>query len=148
MCRYHCGVGFFLTYNSHEERLEGYCSWGCCHSLQYRKGGRRWIRSSKSRPRCHLSNLRKLRGLSTLRTSAQNIFLNHVQETVAVREKVDNILSRIAVLEGYFSAPSEDVAEKKRRDQLLRYAIVPHPDPLLISFQQARGEQETITIDV
>lgn len=65
MWRYHCGVGLILTYTSFEKRLEGHRSWGSRYSLQRRNGGRRWVRSSQSRPGCHLRDLYQLRGSPT-----------------------------------------------------------------------------------
>jgi len=59
----------------------------------------------------------------------------HLQDTVAVRDKIDSLRSRITVLEPLFAAPAGDVAEGKRRNELLWYVIVLHPDPALIPFQ-------------
>ena len=43
---------------------------------------------------------------------------------VAVREKIDDFLSRIAELKVLFMTPTADAQEQGRRDKLLRYVIV------------------------
>lgn len=48
----------------------------------------------------------------------------HLQETTAVKDKIEAILSRIAKLEEIFKVPAGDEAGEKRRSELLRYAIV------------------------
>lgn len=47
----------------------------------------------------------------------------------------------MAALEGIFEAPTDDEQERKRRDKLLRYAIVPLLDTVLNSFQQVQGRR-------
>lgn len=49
---------------------------------------------------------------------------NHVQESVTVNNKVDNLLPRIIVLEEHFGARPHDDEEQKRRRELIEYAIV------------------------
>jgi len=51
--------------------------------------------------------------------------MSYLQETAAVRDKINNLLSRIAVLEALFATSAGDVAERKRRNELLQYAIIP-----------------------
>ena len=72
---------------------------------------------------------------------SQNPFLtSHPQETVTVRNKIDNLLSRIDRLEALFVTPTGDLAEKRRRNELLRYGISLHPDPVLIPYQWVQGD--------
>ena len=65
--------------------------------------------------------------------------MDYPQQTVAVRNKIDSLLSRIGVLEALFAAPAGGVTEEERRNELLRYATALHPNPSLISFQRVRG---------
>jgi hypothetical protein len=65
-----------------------------------------------------------------------------------VRGKIQDLCSRIAALEKIFGAPTDDVEEEKRRNGLSLYDISHHPDPSLISFQQAQGDRETIEVFV
>ena len=67
-------------------------------------------------------------------------------ETVAVRNKINNLLSRIAVLEALFRTPAGDVAEEECWNELLQYAIICCPNLVLISYQQAQGDCEPIAI--
>jgi len=56
---------------------------------------------------------------------AQNAILRApLQETVAVRKKIQDLRSRITALEAIFGAPTNDVTENGRRDGLLWYANV------------------------
>ncbi|KAF9644119.1 hypothetical protein BDM02DRAFT_1068735 [Thelephora ganbajun] len=57
-----------------------------------------------------------------------------------------NTLPRVAELEPIFQAPTNDVAEKRRRDGLLQYSIVSTLDWVLTFFQQARGYREGATV--
>ena len=62
-----------------------------------------------------------------------------LQETVAVRKKIQDLCSRITALEAIFGTPTNDAPEKGRRDGLLRHVIVPLLDSVLNSFQQVQG---------
>ena len=53
------------------------------------------------------------------------LLLNHLQETVIIN-KIQNLLSRIAVLEALFSTRPVDVDDQRRRSELIRYAAPPH----------------------
>jgi len=64
-CRYCCGDHFPLMSTRCEGRLDEYGAWGGRHSLRRRTGGRGGIRSSQSRPGCHLYHLREIRGSCT-----------------------------------------------------------------------------------
>ena len=64
-----------------------------------------------------------------------------LQETVAVRNKIQDLCARITKLEMIFRADTDDVAEKKRRDELLRYIIGPLLDSMLSSFQQVQKDR-------
>jgi hypothetical protein len=55
------------------------------------------------------------------------VLTNPLQETAAVREKIQHLSLRVDALETIFAEPTNDVAEQRRRDELLRYAIVPLP---------------------
>lgn len=48
----------------------------------------------------------------------------HLQESVAVGNKVENLLSRINALEERFGSRPDDVAEQRRRGKLIRYAML------------------------
>ena len=54
-----------------------------------------------------------------------------LQETAAVKEKIEVLRSRIAFLEKIFEQPAGDEAEKGRRDKLLTYVTGPHSNLLL-----------------
>lgn len=69
-----------------------------------------------------------------------------LQETALFKNKIENLLSRIAVLEGGFGIPTDDVAEQGRRNELIRYAIISPFRPMLSSFQQVRGHRRTATM--
>ena len=62
------------------------------------------------------------------------IISHSFQETVAVGNKVSNLLSRIVALEDCFDSPPSDVADQRRRDDLIRCgATIPPLLPVLIS---------------
>jgi hypothetical protein len=68
-----------------------------------------------------------------------------VQGTVTVGEKAQSLSLRIAELETIFEAPSDDETEQIRRNELLRYGIVPPLDSRLSSSQQVQGYRRTTT---
>ena len=45
------------------------------------------------------------------------------QETGAVGNKIENLLSRVVAVEDHFNSRPSDVAEQRRRDELIRYAM-------------------------
>ena len=45
------------------------------------------------------------------------------QETVAVERYIKNLLPRIVALEELFNSPPGEVAEHRRRQELIRYAV-------------------------
>ncbi|KAF9646737.1 hypothetical protein BDM02DRAFT_2976922 [Thelephora ganbajun] len=55
---------------------------------------------------------------AVLRTTAA-VYANH-QETVAIGNRVESLLSRIVALEEHFYSRPDDVAEQRRRDKLIR----------------------------
>ena len=57
--------------------------------------------------------------------SARNFLptLTHLQGTVAVKDKIDVLLSRITKLEKVFEKPSVDEEERGRRKELLLFVI-------------------------
>jgi hypothetical protein len=63
--------------------------------------------------------------------------LTHLQETIAVGNKIENLLSRIAGLEALFATRPGNVEEQRRRSELIRYAVIPPLYSVLSSFQQA-----------
>ena len=70
----------------------------------------------------------RLRPLLTTVISLQNF-----QETAAVGNKISNLLSRIVALESCFDSRPSDVAEQRRRDDLIRYGTtIPPLLPVLI----------------
>ena len=78
---------------------------------------------------------------------SRNPFLmTHPQETVAVKNKINNLLSRITRLDALFATPACDVVEKGRRDELLQYGIIPHLDLVLILYQQVQGGCEATAV--
>ena len=58
-----------------------------------------------------------------------------LQETAVVRDKIENLVIRIATLEARFETPPEDVTEQRRRRELIQYAILPPLYLVLSSFQ-------------
>jgi hypothetical protein len=60
----------------------------------------------------------------------------HLQGAAAARNKIRDLLARVAALEVHFTTPPDDVAEQRRRSELIRYAIIPPSDLMLNSFQQ------------
>ena len=60
-------------------------------------------------------------------------FVPHIypQKTVAVKEKIEMILSRIDVVEDLLNSPNNDKAEEKRRSELLRLFHTPRLESLI-----------------
>ena len=56
----------------------------------------------------------------------------HFQNTVAVKEKIEILRSRITTLERLFEQPTSDEKEIKLREVLSMYASGPRSDPMLI----------------
>jgi len=86
-----------------------------------------------------------------LRPPVQNSPLTNLftlQETIPVRNKIEDLLSRVATLEELFATLPGDVAEQRCRSEVIRYAIIPLLDTVLSSFQQARGHRGTIAVTV
>ena len=61
----------------------------------------------------------------------------HLQETVAVGNKIEDLLSRIVALEECFDSRPDDVAEQRRRNELRWFVIIPQLYLVLNSFQRA-----------
>ena len=77
------------------------------------------------------------------------ILQTNPQETAPVADKLEALISRIIALEELFGTPAGGVVEQKRRDALLRYAIVPPPlDSELSSFQEAPVRRRKISFIV
>lgn len=47
-----------------------------------------------------------------------------LQETTPIRNKIEDILSRIAVLEAHLATLPDCVAEQRRRNELIEYVII------------------------
>lgn len=58
----------------------------------------------------------------------------HLQRTVAVGNKIEDVLSRIVALENQLDSQPGDIAELRRRDELIRYATVSPTYSMLSSF--------------
>ena len=56
------------------------------------------------------------------------------QEADAVRNKIEGLLPRIVGLEARFAAPPGDVAELRRRSDLIRYVVTSTLDTMLSPF--------------
>ena len=68
---------------------------------------------------------------------------------MAVKKKIQDLCSRIAMLETIFATPTNDVAEKERRDGLLRYVVAsPHLETVLNSSKQVQGYRESTPVSV
>jgi hypothetical protein len=52
------------------------------------------------------------------------VWLSNMQGSTAARNKID-VLSRIVALEQSFNSRPGNVAEQRRRDELLRYVAIP-----------------------
>ena len=63
-----------------------------------------------------------------------------------MRNKIEDLLSRVAALETDFATLPGGVDEQSRRSELIRYAILFLWDPTLISFQQAQGHEGEIAV--
>jgi len=61
--------------------------------------------------------------------------LTYLQEAGAIRNKVENLLSRTTALDVIFATRPSDVAEQRRRSELIWYAILPPSGSVLNSFQ-------------
>jgi len=55
---------------------------------------------------------------------AQNPLLTRLQEAVAIRNKIEILLSRMVTLEGFFTTLPGDVEEQRRRLELIRYIFI------------------------
>ena len=72
-----------------------------------------------------------------------------LQETAAVRKKIQDLCSRTDSLETIFRKPANDVAEKERRDELLQYVIASHHlDQALNSSKQVQGHRGSTAVFV
>ena len=62
--------------------------------------------------------------------------------------KVENLFSSVTALEEDFNSRPDDVAEQRRRDELIRYATIPPFHPVLTSFQEAQCYRGTAAVVV
>jgi len=85
-----------------------------------------------------------------LRPPVQNSSLTKpLQETIPVRNKIEDLISRVAALEELFATLPGDVTEQRCRSEVIWYAIIPPPlDTVLSSFQQARGRRGAVAVAV
>jgi len=70
----------------------------------------------------------------------------HLQETLVVRDKIEDLLSRVAALEADFATLPGDVDEQRRRRELIRYVILSLWGSTLTSFQRAQGHRGEIAV--
>ena len=61
-----------------------------------------------------------------------SVFLSqtHSQEIVAVGNRIENLLSRVVILEEHLNSRPSDVADQRHRDELIWYVAIP---PLLLA---------------
>ena len=57
-------------------------------------------------------------------TSLQTLLRTYLQEALPVRNKAEDLVSRVDALEKHFDSPPSDVAEQRHRSEVLRYAII------------------------
>ena len=70
----------------------------------------------------------------------------HPQGIIAIGNKIEDLLSRIVALEQRFDSRTDDVAERRRRDDLRRCVIIPPLYVVLSSFQQVRTHRRTTAV--
>ncbi|KAF9642939.1 hypothetical protein BDM02DRAFT_1798063 [Thelephora ganbajun] len=70
------------------------------------------------------------------------------QEAVAIGNRTENLLSRIAALEEHFYSRPDDVEEQRRRDKLIRYVVIPPLESVLRPFQRVRSHRRTTGVFV
>ena len=51
--------------------------------------------------------------------------MNSLQGSAAVGDKIEVLLSHVVALEDFFDSRPGDVAEQRRRDELIEYVVVP-----------------------
>ena len=56
-----------------------------------------------------------------------------------MRNKVEDLISRVATLEADFATLPGGVDEQRRRRELIRYVVLPLWGSVLTSFEQAQG---------
>ena len=79
-------------------------------------------------------------------TSLLETLLTHPQGTAAVGNKIEDLLSRIVTLEARFATRPDDVAEQRRRSDLIWYVVIAPLNTMLRSFQQAQGHRRTVAV--
>lgn len=62
-------------------------------------------------------------------------YLIHPQGTVAIGNKIENLLSPLATLEALFETCPWNVEEQRHRSELILYAVILPLDSVLSSFQ-------------
>ena len=68
------------------------------------------------------------------------------QESVAVENKIGGILSRVVSLEEHFNSRPSDVAEQRRRDDLIWYAMTPPLHCALTFLKRAQAHRRSTAI--
>ena len=63
-----------------------------------------------------------------------------------MRNKTEDLLSRVATLEPDFATLPGGVDEQRRRHQLIRYVVLPLWSSILTSLQQAQGHRGEIAV--
>lgn len=76
-------------------------------------------------PGGYLHHLRRPQSSPAISTHNLLFTLIYLQETVTVRNKIEDQLSRVITLEQLFATPPGDIVEQRCRNELIRYANVP-----------------------
>ncbi|KAF9645513.1 hypothetical protein BDM02DRAFT_3189660 [Thelephora ganbajun] len=72
------------------------------------------------------------------------VYTNY-KETAAVRNKIEDLLSRIVALEEHFYSRPDDVEEQRRRSELIRHVVIPPSDSTTKRFPgSSKNIRETI----
>ena len=70
----------------------------------------------------------------------------HLQGTIAVGNRIEDLLSRIVALEECFDSRPDNVEEHRRRDELRWCVIIPPLHLVLSSFQQVWTHRRTTAV--
>lgn len=59
------------------------------------------------------------------------LFWLTTQQGFSIAKKVEGLISRVASMDALFAIPPGDVAELRRREEVIRYDVVPPSDSVL-----------------
>jgi hypothetical protein len=80
---------------------------------------------------------------------AQNSLTDrHFQGAVVVGNKVENLLFRVVALEERFDSCPNDIAEQRRRDDLIGYVATSRLSPMLKFLQQVEASRDSTPVVV